>query len=123
MNKLFLIGVGIVAVFMLKSAFLISTNVTKENIWIIVGSVLLIFLAVRNFLLSSRDQSRSQSSFKQETKAVTPTAIMGVDLKLELILRTVLKNEGKIQAIKLLREETHMGLKEANEFITELEAS
>ena len=48
---------------------------------------------------------------------------MGVDLKLELILRTVLKNEGKIQAIKLLREETHMGLKEANEFITELEAS
>lgn len=123
MNKLALIVVGVLAVFMVKAAFLIAPTITAQNSWIFVGAIVMVGLAVQNYSMRQKDQDL-RSNLANTLRAQTQrTAVVGVDLKLELILRTILKNEGKIQAIKRLRDETQMGLKEASEFISELEAS
>ena len=124
MRKLFLIVVGVVAVFMLKQTFLLSPAIGESNIWIITGTVLLIILAVENYILSQRTDENTVKQAETVGQRVRRASVaVGVDLKLELILRTVLKNDGKIEAIKTLREETGMDLRDAKDFIETLEAS
>lgn len=124
MRKLFLIVVGVVAVFMLKQTFLLSPAIGESNIWIITGTVLLIILAVENYILSQRTAENTVKQAETVGQRVRRASVaVGVDLKLELILRTVLKNDGKIEAIKTLREETGMDLRDAKDFIETLEAS
>ncbi len=125
MRKLFLVVVGIVVVFMLKQMFLLSPSVGANNIWILTGAVLLAIITIENYVLSQRTRV-GHASAQAETigdRVRRASVAVGVDLKLELILRTVLKNDGKIAAIKALREETGMDLRDAKDFIETLEAS
>lgn len=125
MRKLFLVVVGIVVVFMLKQMFLLSPSIGANNIWILTGTVLLAIITIENYVLSQR-AGAVHASAQAETigdRVRRASVAVGVDLKLELILRTVLKNDGKLAAIKALREETGMGLRDAKDFIETLEAS
>ena len=59
MNKLILIVIGAIAVFMVKSAFYISPTIDQFNIWIFVGAAIMLVLAVQNYFLKSKNSPKS----------------------------------------------------------------
>ena len=114
MMKLKVIICGMIATFMLKQSFYIAPTVTQKNIWIIIGCVVLVFLAIENYYIKSKT-TKLAMPIKQPLKQM-----VGVDLQLEMELKNIVKRDGKIEAIKHLREESGMGLREAKEFVDDL---
>lgn len=131
MSKIRLILVGIVAIFMLKQSFYIQPNVGQKNYWIVIGMILLVIYSIENYLLRLNNQKRVAREILENMEIIKQAShqqglgdsarvMMGVDLQLELQLKNIIKRDGMIQAIKHLREETGMGLKEAKDFCESL---
>ena len=119
MSKIILIAVGVITVFMVKSAFLISSEISNENIYIFIGAITMCLLAIRNYHLSSKNAQSLKSSSLSDLELPMHTRISDVQLTTEqrLKIKLILEADGKIDAIKVLREETGMGLKDSKEFL------
>lgn len=109
MKQIRIILIGMLATFMLKQSFYITPHVSQKNIWIIIGAAILIIQAIQIYW-----QSNNRAPVLNSAPTIPQ---VGVDLRLEMLLRGLIQKEGKLEAIKRLREETGMGLKEAKDFI------
>ena len=122
MKKVNLIINGVIAIFMVRSAFYISPTINQFNIWILIGAAIMLILAIQNYILKDKSLPTKQRVLNKSYDIKTPKEYskMGnleIDENLRVEVQALVDNNKAIQAIKLIRERTGLGLKESKEFL------